>query len=340
MNTFLGIVIVILAGLSVGASPWPIKCMRRFQFEHWSFIAMFVGLVGTWAVTLLACPDAIGAYQSVGWGVLAKSNLFSLSWGVANVLFMFCVARIGVSLAMGILSGIGVSVGVLIPMVFKGSGAFQNAADLWSRTGAIVVAGVVVMVLGVTLLSTAGLLREQKGESQQPSRAFRVGLLLIDLGGVLSAGISFAFVYSQDPIITAMKARGASDIPANVAVWAAGLFAGVLINVLWPAWLMTRNKSWAVLFEAPGEIPLAAIFGLMLFTGFGLMGKGMLLLGALGASVGFGIQQSMQVLGSQAVGLIAGEWRGAGRKVITIFVLAIVALLLATAIMSIGNATV
>jgi hypothetical protein len=40
----------------------------------------------------------------------------------------------------------------------------------------------------------------------------------------------------------------------------------------------------------------------------------MVFLGAMGASVGFGIQQSMQVVGSQLVGFIGGEWKGVGGK--------------------------
>ncbi len=41
------------------------------------------------------------------------------------------------------------------------------------------------------------------------------------------------------------------------------------------------------------------------------MGKGMLLLGAApGASVGWGIQQAMQMAGTQMLGFASGEWRG------------------------------
>ena len=50
--------------------------------------------------------------------------------------------------------------------------------------------------------------------------------------------------------------------------------------------------------------------GLSICVAVALMGKGMLLLGALGASVGFGIQQATQMLGKQGVGFIGGEWRG------------------------------
>ena len=41
-----------------------------------------------------------------------------------------------------------------------------------------------------------------------------------------------------------------------------------------------------------------------------MLGRGMLFLGAIGASIGFGIQQAMQIMGNQGVGFVSGEWRG------------------------------
>jgi len=335
-----GVVVVILAGLAIGTSPWPIKRMRHFQYEHWAFVAMLTGLiVAPWTLTLVFCPNAIEAYQTVGMSELIKSNLFSMSWGIANILYLLCLVRIGVSLTNGILTGVGVSVGVVLPMVVKGSGAFEDAPDLLSAPGLSVLLGVVVMLLGVLLISIAGLGREKilrEGESH--SSGFAVGLAMAALAGVLSAGISFAFIYSQGPIVAAMKAQGASDIPANVAVWAAGLLAGAALNVLYPAYLMTKNGSWGTLLKSPVEIVLAMIFGLTFFTGFALMGKGMVLMGAMGASVGFGIYQSMQMLGGQAVGFWGGEWSGVTGKPRRQMILAIVILIVATVIMSYGNA--
>ena len=81
------------------------------------------------------------------------------------------------------------------------------------------------------------------------------------IAGVLSAGISLAFVYSQGPIVSVMKHHGAGDIPANFAVWALGLMGGALINVTYPAYLMTRNKSWHVLAESWREVALSVFMG-------------------------------------------------------------------------------
>jgi len=42
-----------------------------------------------------------------------------------------------------------------------------------------------------------------------------------------------------------MKAQGAGDLAANMAVWAAALLGGALVNVLYPGWIMTKKRSWA-----------------------------------------------------------------------------------------------
>ena len=41
----LGVLLAALAGILVGAAPWPVKVMRNLKYEHWGFIAMLTGLV-------------------------------------------------------------------------------------------------------------------------------------------------------------------------------------------------------------------------------------------------------------------------------------------------------
>ena len=96
---------------------------------------------------------------------------------------------------------------------------------------------------------------------------------------------------------------------------------------------MTKHKSWNVLIQVPGDLGLAVLFGLTFFTGFALMGKGMLVLGPLDASVDFGVQQSTQMLGGQAVDILAGEWRHVCNRLRSLILI----LVLAMIIMSYGN---
>jgi L-rhamnose-H+ transport protein len=340
MGTLWGALIVVLAGLIQGSGAWPMKLMHKFKFEHWWFIAMLVGLVlAPWVITLTMVPDFLSALRQVDKATLIKANLFALAWGVANILCGLCYVRIGIALTGGILTGLGVSVGVILPMVIKGSGLFREAPNLTSSAGIAVLSGAAVMLVGVLFAALAGFGRDRNRshEDQLRSGSFLGGLIMVVIAGVLSAGISLAFVYSQGPIVNAMKMHGAGDIPANFAVWAIGLMGGALINVTYPAYLMTKHRSWRVLAESWRELSLATFMGFNFILGVALMGKGMLLLGPLGASVGFGVQQAMQMLGSQSVGFTSGEWRGVDGLPRRQMYWAIAFLIVAALVMAYGN---
>jgi L-rhamnose-H+ transport protein len=336
-----GAILVVLAGLCMGSSAWPIKLMKTFAYEQFGFASGVCWLAIMWGITLAFCPHPIEAYSTVDSSVLVRSNFFSMLWGVANVLYMICMVRIGFSLTGGILTGMGVSVGVIMPLIFKGSGLFNGAPDINSPAGYCVLAGVAVMLIGVVLVSKAGYARHQAisgaATTSGPQPGFGMGLFMAVLAGILSAGISFSFVYSQGPIVTAITARGATEIPAHFAVWSVGLAAGLIINILYPAYLMTIHKSWAVFWRSPGEIGLSCIIAAGMSLAIILLGQGMIWLGALGASIGFGVQQAMQMLGGQSVGFVSGEWRGVPRGPVITMVVAIILLILAAIIMAYGN---
>ncbi len=334
-----GVGVVMAAGLIMGSFAWPVKVMRKFQFEHWFFVAMLVGLVIIpWGATLLFCSRPFEAYASVNRWVLIRSNLYSLCWGIANILGGICIARIGIALTGAILAGVGVSAMVTMPMVIKGSGLFKNAPDIGSPAGLVVMAGVAMAIAGVVLVAAAGFARDRALEKdEKKSGGFLGGLIMAAAAGLLSSGIALAFVYGQGPIAAAMKARGASDIPAGFSVWAVGLAAGATINVLFPAYLMTRNRSWGVLASSPRELLLSAIPGLHICTAVVAAGQGMLLLGALGASVGSGIQQASQIMGGQIAGFLGGEWKGVYGRPRRLMYTAIAVLLAAAGVMALGN---
>jgi tellurite resistance protein TehA-like permease len=90
-----GVLVVSASGLVMGTSAWPLKLMRRFQYEHFGFVSMFFSLlILPWVVTFASCPHVLAAYGSVPAWTLVRANLFSLSWGIAQVLALLCFVRI------------------------------------------------------------------------------------------------------------------------------------------------------------------------------------------------------------------------------------------------------
>lgn len=407
MEMLLGVLVVMAAGLCMGSCVWPMKLMHKFQFEHWWFLAMLTGLIIIpWTITLVAFPNAIAAYRDVPVSVLITANLFAVSWGIANVLFGLCVVRIGVALTMAILTGLGASVAVTMPLIFKGSGLFKDAPGITSPAGLTVLAGVSVMLIGVVLAALAGFGRDRELQKlERTSGGFLMGLIMAIIAGVTSAGIMLAFVYGQGPIVArvsvlepgqsaqitvvdntnlsgeysisddgeatlpdigpikigGMTAKAAADKIADLLklsqqpeaearvrvetsnvlavfpVWAVALLGGALINLGYPVYLMAKNKNWGILLTSWREVALAIIVGIQFIVAVALAGKGMILLGVLGASVGAGIQQAMQMVGGQGLGFISGEWRGVHGTPRRQMYLAIVVLIIAMIVMAYSN---
>lgn len=329
-----------LAGTGAG----PIKIMRHYRYEHWALPSLTVGMVILpWTATLVLCPDALGALASVDPGILLKANAFSAAWGVANLLSCLCLLRIGFSLTAGLMTGIGLPIGVLTPMVFRGTGLFNDAPGLGSPAGHLILAGVAVMVAAVVLVTLAGFGREAARAAMRTSPSsgdggFRTGLVMAVIVGFLQAGLSFAFVYSQGPITDALRASGAGPGAAGIGVWAATLPGGALVNLGYPLYLISRDRSWGVFGARWFEGALTVAMGVSFFCFVAALGQGMRLLGPLGASIGFGVQQASQISAAQAFGFVTGEWRGVSGRPRSQMLVALILLLVAVAVMSAGRA--
>ena len=348
MGIIIGLIFVTLAGFGTGAGAWPMKIIKDFHFEQYLFFSMLLAIViYPWFIVLINVPDPIQVIKTVGFKPLLISNLLTMAWGVANVLYMICVLQIGAALTGAILSALGMSVGVIMPLILKGSGLFINAPNLLSKPGILILTGLLVIIIGVTLVSIAGFGREKvlKNESgqtkkEQASGNFRQGLLLVIVAGILSCGLGLAFVYGQGPIIEAVKQQGAGEITSNFAVWALVCVGGALVNIIYAVFWMTKKKTWNLLFIRKDELICGALFGAQFIISVILMGRGMVLLGILGASVGYGIQQSMQVIGNQVVGFVGGEWKGVTGKPRKTMYLALVVIFIAVVILAYSNTTV
>ncbi|MFB2117992.1 L-rhamnose/proton symporter RhaT [Parapedobacter sp. 2B3] len=321
----LGLLLVVGAGLGTGTIAWPLAKIKTLRFEYFLFTYMLVGIVLIpWVIMLCGVRSVSELINVVGVRTLLIANLLSVSWGVANVIYLVCVIRIGAAITGAVLTSLGMSVGVIMPLLVRGDGRFADAPTLFSNQGVVILIGLLVLLVGVVLTSRAGLYREKLlhrktnySRSHQIVSAFRKNILLVVLAGVLSAGISLTFVYSQDAILGAVLQQGASETVGNFSVWALAMLGGAVVNVGYGVYLMVKRKSLKSFSLSGIEVLVGYVAGAQFILSIVLMGKGMVLLGALGASVGFAIQQSTQILGNQIVGFVNGEWkevRGSPRK--------------------------
>jgi hypothetical protein len=449
MDMVLGVILVVVGGLIMGAGAWPMKLMRKFQFEHWWFLSIFFGLFFfPWLFTFTFYPNIFEIFRDTAVvKELAFASGLALCWGVANLLCGMCYVRIGIALTQAILTGLGASVIVILPLVVKAPGILGNAPDITSYPGMVILCAIGVLLTAVMFASLAGFGRDRVlKKMQSTSGNFMVGFIMAVIAGVTSSGLWLAFNFGEAPILsrickieagklielgvgkdvrlldkysvseqgkdqdkevalltkptqkgdqksqekaagdvakklsrkytvavdgtialpgiapvkivgqyakdaseTIAKAMGLSadaakklknpvsvrtvDIFAAFPVWAIVACSGALLNLIYPMIIMTKNRSWGVLLTSWPEFGLTLIMGIQTALALTLPGKGILMMGALGAAIGNGIQQAMQMAGGQGVGFMSGEWKGVYGKPRWQLFIAIALLLLASYIL-------
>lgn len=300
-----GLLLIIAGGAMQGSFALPQKYLRGWSWEMGWLVYSVAGMIlFPWMVVVFAIPDAGGVYSRVGAAPLALAALFGAGWGVGSVLFGLGIAAVGMALGIAVIISLTAAVGSLVPM------AILHPADLFSSRGAILLAGLAIVIAGVVLSSRAGALKDTA--EKKPSGNFTRGLIICIASGLTSPMMNFAVAFG-DPIVRQAERAGANPATASIAVFAIAISSGFLINAGYCLWLLKRRGSWPKQVTA-GNLLLTAIMGFLWFFGMYFYGMGATQLGSLGTSVGWPLFMTTIVLVANLWGLYTGEWTHAGSK--------------------------
>jgi L-rhamnose-H+ transport protein len=279
---------------------------------------------------LLFVGDPRPIYAGVLPGQLLLTLLLGAGWGVAQVLFGLSVARLGLALGYAIIIGLGSLGGTLVPLFFK------NRAVLGTSSGALILFGLAVMVAGIAVSAYAGQQREQ-GQKTESGKGYYVALLLAILCGILAPMINYSFAFGQDIAVHAVQ-LGVSPVHAAYAVWPVTLTGGLLPNLAYSVYLLSRKKTWS-LFRGPWlpDVGLATLMGLFWMGSMAVYGVASVYIGALGTSVGFGLFQIFMIMTANCSGLVTGEWTTAPTSARRNLYVGVALLSLATVLLAAGN---
>jgi len=231
--------------------------------------------------------------------------------------------------------------GSLVPLAL-----FQR--DKVATAGGLTLIGAVaIMVLGILFIARAGKIKERdllaaSSSSDAPQTAnsatpFSVGLLFCVLSGALSALVNFGFISGADIAATAEKA-GASVWAKGFAIWALVFTGNYLVNFLYAAGLMARNKSFPQIAQGDGRHWFwVAFMGIAWPAGIAIYGIAAYLLGDYGAYVGFPMMLVCSILFGNLAGALTGEWKGTSRQAKAAMCLGVVILIVALAVMGVSN---
>src|SRR4051794_8199087 len=168
----------------------PIEKVKKWSWETtWAVAGFFSWILLPIGVSLLLLPHFGAFYSSIPSNVLWKIALFGAMWGVGNVSYGLTMRHLGMSLGIGVAIGVTLVVGTLVPPLMHG----QAGMLFTTRSGLFNMAGVIVALIGVAIVSYAGHQKEEQLKTGEPGE-FNVmlGLGLAVMCGIFSSGMSFA----------------------------------------------------------------------------------------------------------------------------------------------------
>ena len=299
-----GLGLVLLAGITMGGNMVPMKWMKAWKWENFWLVYSIVSLVVVpWALAFFLLTGIGGVYASLSPRVMVLPFLYGLTWGIAQLGAGICVHRIGLGLTGSILNGICAGSGAFIPL------CIQHRELLLQRSGLMIIAGTVVMAVGLGLCGWAGHEREKSTGQLKSSGSGYVGILVLAIvSGFMASLLNIALAFGGDIVQKAQQA-GAAPAWAPFAVWPIALAGGFVTNLGYCLYLFSKNHTWGNFGGGPREVLNPILGGALWMGAIAIYSSGATFLGVVGFSVGWALFQIAMILTGNVAGLLMGEWR-------------------------------
>lgn len=330
-------------GASMAASFYaPIEKVRKWSWETtWALAGIFSWILLPIGVSLVLLPDFRGFYSSMSPGLLWKVALFGAMWGVGNVSYGLTMRYLGMSLGIGVAIGVTLMAGTLVPPLMHGQGAmlFTTRSGLWTM------AGVLVALIGVAIVSYAGHQKESHPAGEATEFNLWLGLTLAVLCGIFSSGMSFA-IDAAGPMTTAAEKVGVKPLYAALPAYVIIMGGGAVVNLAYCFIRLGALKRLSLRSDLsqPGPVlaknaALASTGGIMWYLQFFFYAWGAANIPVRLSYVNWMLHMSTYVLCGGLVGLALGEWKGAGSRAVRILWVGMLVIIAAANLVGLGLAS-
>jgi len=131
----------------------PIGKVKEWSWETtWAIAGFFSWILLPIGVSLILLPNFHDFYSALDGSLMLKVALFGAMWGVGNVSYGLTMRHLGMSLGIGVAIGVTLVVGTLAPPILHG----QAAMLIHTKSGLLTMAGIIVALIGVAIVSYAG----------------------------------------------------------------------------------------------------------------------------------------------------------------------------------------
>ncbi len=308
-NFSLGMAMILLSGVFNGAFPLPMKMTRGWKWENtWLTFSITAVLMLPWALAILLVPHLLQVYANASPPSVEYPALFGLLWGISQVTFGLGIDAVGMAVAIAVVSGLGSLSGALVPLLVL------HPEDLFRPRGIFLLVGLPVLLVGIFLYGKAGRLREKDVRLSNPQpgtapQSFMKGLAICLFTGIFASTFNLGFAFSDGLPQVAVN-LGATPARATYAVWTLVFTAGSFPNLIYCAYLLSRQRTWG-LFSKNSARNLLLCLAMTALWGIGVFGYGVgaTLAGGYGTSIGFTLFMASSVLSSNLIGVWSGEWK-------------------------------
>jgi L-rhamnose-H+ transport protein len=319
----------------------PIEKVKKWSWETtWVVAGFFSWILLPIGMSLILLPNFHAFYASQPAGLLLKVALFGAMWGVGNVSYGLTMRHLGMSLGIGVAIGVTLVVGTLVPPMLHG----QFVARFASRGGVWSMAGIVVALIGVAIVSYAGHQKEEQLGADVKEFNVMLGLALAVLCGIFSAGFSFG-LDAATPLRDAALHVGLSTLYARLPSYVLIMGGGAIVNMGYCFTRLAFKKN--ISLRADLAQPRATLLknGAMAAAG-GIMWYLQMFFYSWGEAhipmrldyVNWMLHMSFYVLCGGLVGLALGEWKGAGSRPVRLLWSGILVIIAAANLIGLGMA--
>lgn len=334
-----------LAAVAGGLFGLQYRVMRRYTVENASLLSMFFAtIVVPLAAAHFIVPGWTSAIANTPFKTHAVVFIFGFGWGLGAITYAYGFNMIGMALAAAMLKGITIAIGSGVPLI-------RHWAEVSSAAKAVTIGGIAVMLVGTALCGKAGIMREremrdldsEENDSPDASPVFRptgkifwLGMVCCLFSGLLSACANLGYEFA-DPLERIMG----DDLTwrATLIRWMPMYWGGITALLVFMGGSMLRSGAWRNYFAKGSgrDLVVASSMGGVHFLAQIPYGIGAFYLGALGTTVGWGVNIGMALVVAAGIGFLTGEWKGVSKKSVQTLLGGIAVLLAAMVVLAYAN---
>ncbi len=304
-----GFLVLLIASLFQGSFGLGMKNYKPFSWEAFWVVFSIIGiLIFPILWTSIEVPGFSKYIWATPMGTLILAAGCGFLWGVSAIWYGKAIDNIGLSLTVGINTGVGTSLGSLIPLFIL---------DKVPPAGpfAVLLAGMAIMLVGVGVITKAGLMKDAQSKTDDEvsvNDKFMVGLTMALLSGFGTAAMNIGYTFAHQASVLAV-ADGVDPVKASliayVIVFAGGAF---IANLGYALYVMKQNATWGDYLKKGASFAYfkAILTSALWFGALGLYAKSTALLGDLGPVVGWIGFMSLALIIANLWGIKTGEWKG------------------------------